>query len=321
MTIQEQVRIKKAQLIKELESTRSDILNKFPVSDYLSDVKSHLAYGRLSHSRRKRAPKGIFKRITSEYDVPVVSLYLKLALSCAIGESLEHLKEKNLPSDIVHLYHEWFERVLDEISTQPDGYYHHGCYSYVMDLMVCTLRDIPVGGAWLVEITRVGLRPFIDGNLGQCVAYLKFLVLEAGGFAPFCSIHTVPRFLSRFNKEEMDLSYKRIAEMMELHPNIKGVYRRSWFLDPKLDDISPELSYLREVPEQNGAKVFYAGSKERDIKYATSMSMLRKKLYAQGKYLPTGYAYVWPRKEFLEWVKKTNVGGLAESGCNKSSNT
>lgn len=304
MTIQEQVRIKKDQLAKELESAHSDILKKFPVSDYLRDVKSHIAYGGLSHSRIKHAPKGTFKKIASDYDVPVVSLYLKLGICCAIDESIGLLEHKNLPGDIVNLYHEWFEKVLEEFSTQPDDYYHHGCYSFVMDLRVCVLRDIPAGGAWLVEIAGVGLRPFFCGGIGQCFVYLKFLILRAGGFSPFCSFHTVPRFLSRFNKKEMDLSYLRIAEFMKLYPHIKGVYRRSWFLDPELEKISPELSYLREVPEQNGAKFFYAGTKERDIKYATSMSPLRKKLYSQGKYLPKCYAYIWLRKDFLEWAEK-----------------
>lgn len=303
MATQERVRIQNAQLAKELESIHSDILCKFPISDYLCDVKSHLGYGRLSRLRRKSAPRRVFRKIISEYDAPVVSLYLKLAISCAITESLELLKQKNLPCDIVHLYHEWFEKVLDEFSTHPDDYYHHGCYSYVMDVKVCTLTDIPVGGAWLVKITRVGLRPFIHGGFRQCLDYLQFLAFKAGGFKPFCVIHTVPRFLCRFNREEMDLSYLRIAEYMKLYPHIKGVYRRSWFLDPKLDTISPELAYLRQVPQQNGAKVFNAGSKKRDIKHATSMSLVRKKLYAQGKYLPTGHAYVWPRKEFLEWAE------------------
>ena len=186
MTIQEKARTTKDRLTKELESICIDILNKFPVSYYLGDVNSHLGYGGLSRSRKIHTPKGIFKKLTSEYDAHLVSLYLKLAISCAIGESLERLEEKHFPGDIITLYHEWFEKVLDEFSTQPDDYYHHGCYSFVTDLRVCTLKDIPAGGSSVVEITRVGLRPFIDGGFGQSAAYLKFLVLRASGFSPFC---------------------------------------------------------------------------------------------------------------------------------------
>ena len=304
MIEQERVSTQNAQLKEELESIGDDILHRFPIGDYLNDVTSHLGYGRLSHVIQKRKPKGIFPKMTSEYDLAVVSLYLKFALSCAISNSLELLKEKNLTGDIVRLYHEWFGNILDEFSTQPDDYYHHRCYSYVMDVRVCTLTDIPVGGAWLVEITRVGLHPLISGGPRQCIDYLQFVTVKTGGFTPFCVVHTVPRYLCRFNKEEMDSSYLRIAELMKLYPGVRGVYRRSWFLDPKLEDISPDLVYLRQVPQHNGAKVFNAGTKKRDVKYALAMSPVRKRLYAQGKYQPTGYAYVCPRKEFLAWAER-----------------
>jgi hypothetical protein len=30
----------------------------------------------------------------------------------------------------------------------------------------------------------------------------------------------------------------------------------------------------------------------------------RKKLYEEGKYIPTSYAYIWPRRAFLNWAEK-----------------
>jgi hypothetical protein len=102
----------------------------------------------------------------------------------------------------------------------------------------------------------------------------------------------------------MNLVYLRIAELMKLNTRIKGFYRRSWFLDPKLEDISPRLGYLIKVPLQNGAKLFAAGSTKEDLKYALAVSRTRRRLYEEGKYLPTGHAYIWPRKEFLLFAAK-----------------
>jgi hypothetical protein len=105
----------------------------------------------------------------------------------------------------------------------------------------------------------------------------------------------------------MDLSYLRIAELMKRNPRIRGIYRRSWLLDPKLEEISPNLAYLRQTPQQNGAKLFRCSSTERDIKQSLAISPIRRKLYAEGKYLPTVYAYIWPRRDVLEWANRTDV--------------
>jgi hypothetical protein len=302
----EQVKQKTAQLEKELASVSSDIICRFPVEDYLNDVKSCRRFrGYCSFFSRKR--KRVFEKIISDYGLPALSLYHKLALSLFIKDSLERLTKENLPNEILQLYYEWFERVLEDFSTQPDDYYNHDITSFQMDVGVCALRIIPVGGAWTVHICRIELGPFVSGGAGQFFDYLKFILFKTHGFTPFCVIHTFPRYLRHFNEKEMDLSYLRIAKLMRRNPRIKGFYRRSWFLDPKLDDISPNLGYLRQIPLQNGAKMFSGGSKKSDIDNSLAMSPLRRKLYKQGKYLPTGYAYIWPRKDFLEWADKTDI--------------
>jgi hypothetical protein len=50
------------------------------------------------------------------------------------------------------------------------------------------------------------------------------------------------------------------------------------------------------------------------------MSLVRKKLYSQGKYLPTAYAYVWPRKEFLEWAEY-KLKSKKQNGRSEKENT
>lgn len=299
MITTEQVEQKHIQLQKELALIDKDIISRFPLSDYSNTIKSNTGLGKLLYLQRARKLRRTFEQITSQYGAHALSLYLKLALCRFINDSLERLSHKKLPDEILHLYHEWFEWVLEDFSTQPDDYYDHRCDSFVLDLKVCSLRSIPVGGAWIVETRRVGLRPFFSGGVKQFFDYLHFIIFKARGFSPYFTTHTATRNLRHFNEQEMNLTYLRIAELMKLNPRIRGFYRRSWFLDPKLEGISPKLGYLREIPLQNGARLFAAGSTKIDIKYALAVSLTRRRLYAEGKYLPTGYACIWPRKEFL----------------------
>jgi len=299
MVTAEQVEQQNIQLQKELALIDKDIITRFPPSDYLNAVKFNRGFGRLLNFKRVRKLKRAYEQIKSQYGTHALAIYLKLALCCFISDSLERLKQKNLTDEILHLYHEWFNWVLEDFSKQPDDYYDHRCDSFAIDVMVCSLRYIPIGGAWIVEFRNVGLRPLFSGSVKQFFSYLYFIIFKAHGFSPYVTTHTAERTLCHFNEHEMNLTYMRIVELMKLNPRIKGYYRRSWFLDPNLEDISPRLGYLRKVPLQNGAKLFAAGTKEGDIKNAIAVSRTRRRLYEEGKYLPTGYALIWPRKEFL----------------------
>ena len=299
MVTKEQVEQKNIQLQKELALIDKDIINRFPLRDYLNTIKSNTGFGRLLSFHRARKMRRAYEQIKSQYGTHALSLYFKLALCCFISDSLERLKQKNLTDEILHLYHEWFNWVLDDFSKQPDDYYDHHCDSFGIDVMVCSLRNVPIGGAWIVEFRNVGLRPLFSGGVKQFFSYLYFIIFKAHGFSPYVTTHTAARTLRHFNEHEMNLTYMRIVELMKLNPRIKGFYRRSWFLDPNLEDISPRLGYMRKVPLQNGAKLFAAGTKEGDIKNAIAVSRTRRRLYEEGKYLPTGYALIWPRKDFL----------------------
>jgi hypothetical protein len=313
MVTVEQVNEQRIRLEKELASIGKDITSRFPVSDYLKTAQSNRGLQRWLYSRRTRKLKRALEQITSQYGAHALSLYFKLALCAFISDAIERLNGMKLTDEIIRLYHEWFQRVLDDFSTQPDDYYDYRGPSFGFDVGICSLRDIPVGGAWILETRRVGLRPFFGGGVRQFFDYLQFVILKGRGFAPYFTTHTAPRYLHLFNEQEMDLCYQRVAELMKLRPNVKGYYRRSWFLDPNLENISPKLGYLRKVPLQNGAKLFAACSTQTEVKYALAVSSTRRRLYEQGKYLPTGYAFIWPRKEFLAWADRARRCSRAET--------
>ena len=312
------------------------LLTKYPLNLYDKEIHSYKEYFNLVFF--SSALVGIFDRIKKEYDAHAVALYHKIALSTFLLDTLNKFDSQNFPERIRALYCRWFERVYKDLSVQPDSYYHYEKESFCKDLAVCCLKALPVGGAWVVEPSRVSTKfllkkvwPYLEERahvnftknkqkgkkrirervvtllirlrLNKTIIPILTLFLETlKVYRLHYVIHTVGRYLPRFTKEQMNQAYMNIADLMKIHPSICGIYRESWFLDPNLKCISPELSYLWEVPQQNGATLFCVGNYHKAVKKATFMSPFRKRLYEEGKYRPMNYAYVWPREELLRWA-------------------
>jgi len=252
----------------------NDVAYSFPMEDYLAylrGVKS-LQGGFRGNIIARQKGRRLLKEIKENCSRRALFLYNKLALFQLMRGAVDALDNDRFPHEILSLYNQWFERIVKDLSVQTEDYYDLTRIEFVQDIGVACLNSVPVGGAWVVQIGRVGLAPLVPGNPSQGLLYLGFLVLRAGGFKPFCLIHTVSRYLLRFNEKEMNLAYLRIAALMKKLPRIKGIYRRSWFLDPALAQISSNLAYLRQTPQQNGARLFPCATKNYDVKHAMAMS-------------------------------------------------
>jgi hypothetical protein len=164
-----------------------------------------------------------------------------------------------------------------------------------------------------VHKSGIGFRFLIRAGPWRLLRRLSFIIRKTGGFSPFYKIHTVSRYLNLFRYEEMELAYVRIAELMKRDPSIRAVIHGSWFLDPSLEKVSPNLAFLRKTPQENGAILFRNVTTNNVIKVALSMSAIRRRLYKEGKYQPTSYSYIWPRKALIKWAEgHDGLGGTAK---------
>lgn len=308
MVSESQIKAEEDRLKEELARINGDILSRFPLEDYLEDVLSDKGCWKRSLYSKKQ--QQIFKIIATEFGTSAIALYHKLGFCHFMRYSLERLDSLNMPDRILDSIHTWFEGILKDFSTQRDDYYFYNYPSFHADVKVCILKSLPIGGAWTVDLARIGFRPLVYGGLIQGLAFTKCLLFTVGGFTPFYVIHTSHRRLGSFNRHEMDQAYLKIAELMKNNTNVKGIYRRSWFLDPAVEAISPQLAYLRKIPQDNGAKIFKTKTRPIDIKYAIAMSFKRRELYEKGQYVPKGYAYIWPRKAFLDWADRMDSDGM-----------
>jgi hypothetical protein len=237
------------------------------------------------------------------YGARILALYHKLALSKLTDESLQDIRLKRMPQTVQDLYMKWVERVCNDFCKRGDTFYSYQNDSFLKDLAVCSLRMIPVG-AVLVELSGISRRFLFKGGLRQLIEALVFAIYKTKGFVPFYEMHTDRRYVKDFTPEKWKQSYLNIAELLESNSKIKGVSGGSWFFDPNLEEISPELSYLRQLPTDNGAMLFRVGTTRDDIRNATGYSWKRRALYKKGKYTPTGYLLIWGRKQLLQWADR-----------------
>jgi len=266
------------------------------------------------HWRISRGRRNWFSSLVSSYDPVIICRYNKLGLAFLMRNALDLLPYKNFPVEVVGLYCKWFTRVLNDFHERSDGYYSVKEPAFCHDVGVCCLRSIPVGGAWVVCKSGIGLRFLLIVGPWQIIKCLSFVIRKTGGFSPFFEIHTVSRYLNLFRAEEMELAYTRIAELMKRDPSIRGVIREGWLLDPNLEKISPNLAFLRKIPLENGARLFPRVTTNNNVRVALSMSSIRRRLYEEGKYQPTCYSYIWPRKALIEWAKGYDgLSGTAKS--------
>ncbi|MGD9107369.1 MAG: hypothetical protein PVJ87_11075 [Desulfobacterales bacterium] len=289
----------------DIDAIDPGICGRFPISAYVNDVKSFPQLRMHSYFGPRR--KKILSTIQKDYGFHAIALYQKLTLCFIMKDSLTHLKAKSFPKGVMRNIHSWYQRVVEDFDRQPDSYYDISKVDFNIDFGVCCFKSIPIGGAWFVQFRIISPRVFLTFNIRRIKQILRFILFKTSGLFPYCIIHTIPRYMLRFNCQQMNMAYKEIGELMKYYPNIKGIFRKSWFLDPNLENLSPEMTYLRKIPERNGAMLFKTGTADQDIKDALAFSSYRRNLYKEGKYSPVVYGYIWPRKEFLEWLVKLDV--------------
>ena len=204
------------------------------------------------------------------------------------------------------IYDREIDRLLTIIETNDGAYeFDFSNDSYVKDLQCFTGRMVACGAQVADLQSGMPRRLILSDGLANLPTNLIF-ALRAGGFSPYCEIHTHTPTLNDFNPDGWDRCYLCIAEICRGNRSIKGMIGSSWFYDPDLETISPNLAYLRRRPLENGAKLFRIGPLPASKRDALATSKTRRKYYEEGKYTPTHYALVWSRDELLRWADSTN---------------
>jgi len=126
-----------------------------------------------------------------------------------------------------------------------------------------------------------------------------------GGFHPCFFIHIVPprSYLPILLERESTRSYYRMAECMELQPEIRGIVTASWLNSDDTLRVSPHLRWMNKVILENGGTVSPIGYTPPDAGFLVG-SPERQRLYEAGEYRPRDGLVVWPRRAVLQWLAR-----------------
>jgi hypothetical protein len=210
------------------------------------------------------------------------------------------LLERRLSSEVMALVPAAASRLLTHLRGAADAGYVFPCDYFVKDLRFAAGLTVP-GGAEVLDLrSHPGPRVSLQILRRQpSWAGLRAL-LSSSRRDPWFRIHTEKRYLRHFHEAGWDAFYRRVAGLLRLHPEVRGVIGTAWFFDPQLDSVSPRLAYLRN-PLARGAFLVPGRTSDFDIVSATMSSEARQQLYEQGRYLPVPHTLVWPRLALLHW--------------------
>ena len=216
---------------------------------------------------------------------------------------------KRYSDSILERFEISFRRIVRSIRDESFVHYRSNNDILLKDLAICRQKVFPAGGARVVEPKSGFPRSLmLQGGLRQALR-VSWWLLRLGGNKPFYSHHTHLGELDEFNREDFERCNLRLADMLKLNPEVKGVHCGSWLYDPALESVSPRLSYMRVLQQTNGAIVLYAGISIDGG--ALAKSKARRALYEQGRYIPKSYHIIWPRRQLIGWAD-----GVAKSASN-----
>jgi len=295
-------------LAAQIQAGNSTLLEKFPIETYLrllDEVPEPASYRNLGPDLEDHCAQ-----IEAHSDARVAELYHRLLLARLALSAGEKLASRRLPDEVKASFEEQFDRIITEIETgeRPAGFYRHSEDAFCKDLAVCTLRLIPIQGR-VCEWVRFPTRNLFKGGWRQSLEGMVFLLLEAGGRAPFLEEHWAthdPGFKEKFTFQGMIRYYRLVAEIMKLDERIKGHFGTGWMNDPQVERVSPRLAYFWYFHLANGGRMFRTGPSRDAVESATTKSATRMRLCSEGKYLPTNYTHAWSRKRLIKWADKLN---------------
>ena len=174
--------------------------------------------------------------------------------------------------------------------------------NFVTMAKIVTLRRFPAGQ---LHFERSGIPLSWFGRLGprRLTKLLRFLLRTTRARKPFFFHHLGWRrknmlFLS---EREQNRSYWRIAQSLELHPEVKGLLTESWLHSPDTFEVSSHLAWLNKPFLEHGGLVLVLGPAAENSGVLAA-SRERRRLYAEGRFHPTTAMVVWPRAAMLEWA-------------------
>lgn len=288
----------KSRISDRLPLTHSDLQNH--LTDYLFLI-DHLPASIIKYHHLSDGQVVFNTQFLNTFGSAALNDFHQIIMLELMSQFPQRMAFLKLPESILALYAVEFERILELIENESDFVFDWTNDLFAKDMAICRLHLIPAG-ARLLEITGFSRKPFMS-NWRQLLPNLGFLLFDVKASRPLYEMHVHTSILKDFHPLGWKQCLVRIGQLLKLNPHIHGLHGTSWFYDPALKDVSPHLTYLRDIPCQHGAKTFFV--KDDDAKSeAFSKSKSRKLLFLDKKYTPKLFLLIWPRNELIAFSEK-----------------
>lgn len=231
----------------------------------------------------------------------LVAAFHRCALLRAVPESWKVLRSRQHLAPALPWFEDAMARAMGDVVTTPDEDLDLVADPFAKDLGVASLRLLALGAVTIEPRLRLPRRWMVQGGTRNLLVGIRTLV-GLRGTAPLYEMHAYNRHLAEFTEAGWESMYRRMASIMRQEPEVRGLYGGTWFWDPALETVSPRLAYLRRLPLENGAIFAQIPTVPDTFENALSTSESRRRLHAEGKYLPRQFIMIWPRASFLRWA-------------------
>lgn len=233
--------------------------------------------------------------------------YQKLHLLLLIQKQVEGNLNK-FPEVIIRCYLKYYQRMVKKIAEDkiPAQIYEYNNDRFLKIQSICSCRAIPVDPFFL-EQDKLPLKVLFQGSFKQFFDLAFHVLFKHKGAKPFLKTHTNvidSASLLSFNAKGWRHMFLNLSSLLKEQTSIKGICGSSWFIDPHLTTISPELSYINDLLKELGASIYKSKADHRTYNDALVFNNKRKKMYEEGKYVPCKYLFIIDRKKLIEWGNK-----------------
>ncbi len=295
-----------ADLERSVRSAAPDLLRRWPVRRWIARLAPPTkgsGYRRIADRVRL-----LSAQIEASAGAAVVEEYHRLAQAVLVRDFPWTAPPIPIPESVRAVFRSEFRRMLVRIRERRAGFHRLEQDRFLKDLATCALWMYPCGARVVELASGIPRSVLLRGGPWQCAGAAAFF-LRAGGFAPFFEVHTHLETLAEFHAEGWDRCCMRIADMLEAAPEVRGMFGISWFYDPRMEEVSPRLAFMHRRIVENGGRVFRVGTFESGIADALAKSETRRRLYHEGRYLPTHHLLAWRRNELLGWARSVRGNG------------
>lgn len=244
---------------------------------------------------------------------PALEAYNRLAMLGLIGRGVAPLAKGRLSGEVRALLDLHLTRILDDMDSPRKGFYRHGNDLFAKDFAVCRGKLVPCGVELVDVCSGVGRRMLTQGGVRQFAVGTAFFLGRMGGFWPMYELHFDRRLIGEFNEAGYTALYLRLADLLAINPHVRGVVSNSWWHDPRLAEISPELAFIGHHPESAGARIFRGSETPAATADATRFAPRRTALYKAGEYCPRVHLLAWARRDVLAWAERYRATAERES--------